>query len=403
MIRRLMPLALGAIYAGVPLFPAFITLTSDAFPGIAVLPAPLVLSAMCLVGLLAIYGLVALALYRKPGSQPLLLPALSISAASFVSALVGFNPAAGLLFVTLFSLGIIWHCCIVRFFEDPYVRPAIFWSFLVSGTIAAAAAMLMVVLREPASLYVIGHGRAIGTFVLPGELAAYLVVFLPIAYAVTRVAATRALQAMGWIAVAVGAVAMYMTHSRAGWMGLAAAIAIIVALQARRTLAGATGAAICVAAAAAAIALLFNANHNPSEDYTRVSIWQAAVEVIDRFPLTGAGPFDFSRVYPLVRVPDGEVSAFHAHSLYLTFFADLGILGLAAWAALAWALVAELRRRLPRAEPNSALLAIAAAAGLGGLAVQGLIDAMSIAIFGLLIPTMGLAVAAARVERPEAA
>ncbi len=38
------------------------------------------------------------------------------------------------------------------------------------------------------------HGRATGTFVLPGELAAYLIVLLPIAYALARVARDRAMR-----------------------------------------------------------------------------------------------------------------------------------------------------------------------------------------------------------------
>ncbi|MBV8722719.1 MAG: hypothetical protein JO277_11240, partial [Candidatus Eremiobacteraeota bacterium] len=86
---------------------------------------------------------------------------------------------------------------------------------------------------------------------------------------------------------------------------------------------------------------------------------------------------------------------FHAHSLYLTFFAELGILGLSAFLWNGWTLAATLRQSVARASPNSALLALAAAAGLAGVAVQGLIDTMSVVLFGLWLPTMGLALAAA--------
>ena len=68
---------------------------------------------------------------------------------------------------------------------------------------------------------------------------------------------------------------------------------------------------------------------------------------------------------------------------------------LAAFAWTAWAFAAELRARVARAQPPSALLALAVTAGLVGIAVQGLIDTMSIAIFGLWLPAMGLALAAA--------
>ena len=60
------------------------------------------------------------------------------------------------------------------------------------------------------------------------------------------------------------------------------------------------------------------------------------MQIIDRFPLLGVGPFDFSRLYALVRAPDGDATAFHAHSLYLTFFAEFGLVGVAAVAWTMW-------------------------------------------------------------------
>jgi len=61
-----------------------------------------------------------------------------------------------------------------------------------------------------------------------------------------------------------------------------------------------------------------------------------------------------------------------------------------------WRFVAELRRRLATASAAAALLACGAAAGLVGVAVQGLVDTVSVVIFGLWMPTMALALAAAR-------
>jgi O-antigen ligase len=200
---------------------------------------------------------------------------------------------------------------------------------------------------------------------------------------------------LGWIAVAVGLVTLYETHSRAGWMGFAAAAAFLVAVQMPRRRSGVLAAAAVVAAGLIAVSLAFNVQHNPSEDYTRVAIWKAAEQIIDRFPLTGVGPFDFARLYAVVHVPDADATAFHAHSLYLTFFAELGILGLSAFLWNVWSFGVTVSRRVREAPPASTLLAFAAAAGLAGVAVQGLIDTMSVVIFGLWMPTMGFAVAAA--------
>jgi O-antigen ligase len=398
-MRRLIPAVLAALHAALPLFPAFITLTSVAFPGVSLVPAPLVYALLAFGCLGAVYLSVMLLAYRSRDEQPLLWPLAAWVAAGLLSALVGFDPRAGLLFVAIFGLGgIAWHCALVRFFKERYVAPALFWSYLLSGTLAAALAVAMVMLRKPAELYAIGHGRATGTFILPGELAAYLVVFIPIAYGIARVTRTQALRLLAWLGVAIGTIALFETHSRAGWMGFAAAAAFFAAVQIPRRRGGTLAATAVVVAGAAAVLLAFNVQHNPSEDYTRIAIWQAALQIIDRFPLTGVGPFDFSRLYALVHVPDADATAFHAHSLYLTFFAELGLLGLAAFVYIGWSLVRVLRARLAHAAPDAVLLSLAAAAGLVGVAVQGLIDTMSIVIFGLWMPTMGIAIAAAAGE-----
>jgi len=48
------------------------------------------------------------------------------------------------------------------------------------------------------------------------------------------------------------------------------------------------------------------------------------------------------------------------------------------------------------ADPRERFLALSVTAGLVGIAVQGLIDTVSVVIFGLWMPTLGLALAAAR-------
>ena len=396
-MRSLMPAAFATVYAALPLFPGFITLSAVAYPGVSIVPVPIALAILGLACVLAIVAGINLFLYRNGApAQPLLVPMAAWVGSAILSALLGLDPHAGLLFACILGLGIVWHCAAVRFWNDPGVTRAIFWSYLLSGTLACALALLMVATRTPAALYAIHHGRAVGTFVLPGELAAYLVVFLPIAFALGSVAPTRALRALAWIALGIGLVTLAATFSRAGWMGFAAAAAFFVAVRARATRYGLVVAVLAIAAGAAAVALFFNVAHNPAEDYTRIAIWQAATQVIDRFPLTGVGPFDFSRIYPLVRVPDGDVTAFHAHSLYLTFFAELGILGLAAFVFTGLRFAREMYARLAAAPPAAALLALAAAAGLVGVAVQGLVDTMSVVMFGLWMPTMGFALGALR-------
>lgn len=395
-LRRVLIAAIAFTYVSLPLYPSFIALEPVGFPGIALLPRAYAIGVLA-AGVLAVcVFVVAFAMRRKRGVNPLLVPLTTLFAAGLLAAFAGFDPSAGLLFAAIFGLGVIWHSTLVSFYDEPGVANAIYWSYLLSGGVAAAAAVAMVVLRVPAAQYAIQHGRATGTFVLPGELAAYLIVLIPVAYALARIARERALRGLAWAVLAVAIPALAMTYSRAGWMGFAAAAAFLLAAQTRAMRQRATAVAIVVGCAVVAVLLLFNVRHNPSEDYTRISIWQAALQIIDRFPLTGVGPFDFSRLYAIVRVPDGEPSAYHAHSIYLTIVAEMGLIGFSAFVWVCWRFAQEIRARVASAQPDAALLAMALTAGLVGVAVQGLIDTMSVVIFGLWLPTMALALAAAR-------
>ncbi len=397
--HRLAPIAFVLVNLAVPLFPSFIMLTQVQPPGIALLPVSVSAALLALFGAIGI--IFAIKLLQPPRERPpTFLPLLAWFAAGILSALLGFDPRAGAVFIGVFALGIVWHLGTLRYYRDPPFARAIAWSMTSACGLASLAAIVMVALREPVAQYVIGHGRAIGTFVLPGELAGYLVVLLPIAYGVAMTTRSRALRAVAFFALASGAVAFVLTFSRAGWMGMAAAIAFFVALRTRAWGAGVLAACGIVATGLLAVLLLFNVAHNPSENYTRISIWQTALEIVDRFPLTGVGPFDFSHLYAVVRLPDGDATAFHAHSVYLTLLAEIGIVGVAAAAWTWWRFARELYRRIA-ADGRHAVIALAAAAGLVGTLVQGLIDTVSVVIFALWLPTMAFALAAARYGLPE--
>ncbi|MDQ2991753.1 MAG: O-antigen ligase family protein [Candidatus Eremiobacteraeota bacterium] len=391
-MRRLAAWVCAAPFAALPLFPSFITLTAVTVPGVSLIPPPVSLT---LLGLMVVAVAIGFVLLLRPprDPSPMLVPLSLWWGAGLLAALLGFNPAGGLLFIGIFGMGIVWHSGVWRFFADPTARRAMLYAFLVTGALAAAAAIAMLVLRQPADQYTIGNRRAIGTFILPGELAGYLIIYLPIACAVASATRDRALRAIGWTGTAVGLVAFALTISRAGWMGMAAAIAFyLVATQGKR----ARYALIPVALGAVAVLAFFNVNHNPSENYTRISIWQAALGIIERFPLTGVGPFDFASAYALVRLPDGEPTAFHAHSFLLTIFAEMGLVGLVAVLWAWWRFAIALRAQLAAAKPAHVRLALAVGAGLVGTLVQGLIDTVSVVLFGLWLLTMALALVFAR-------
>lgn len=394
MLQRVAPLAFALTNGAVPLFPSFIMLANVEPPGVALVPPPVCIALLALLSVLA--TLFGISLLAPPRERPAtLVPLVAWLGAGVLSALAGFDPRAGAVFIGIFALGIVWHLGTLRYYCAPGVARAIVWSMMLACTAASLAAVVMVVVRHPVAQYVIGHGRAIGTFVLPGELAGYLIVLLPIAYGVAVTTRERALRAAAVAAMVFGAIAFFLTFSRTGWVGLAAAIAFFVATRMRPRGAGAVAAGAVLVGGVLAVVAVFNVAHNPSENFTRLSIWQAAVAIIARFPLTGVGPFEFSHLYAVVRAPDADATAFHAHSVYLTLLAETGVVGLAAaiWAWCAFAV--ELRRRIV-ANDRHAVIALATAAGLFGTLVQGLIDTVSVVIFGLWLPIMAFALASAR-------
>jgi putative inorganic carbon (HCO3(-)) transporter len=384
---------LGFTFFIVPLFPSFITLTAVTVPGVSLLPRPLALGLLGLVALLAVYGLV-LTLVPQREPVPTFVPLMIWFGASVLSLLLGFDPAAGMLFIAIFGLSVLWHVLIVRFYREPGVARAIYRALLLSGAISSLAAILMVLLKTPAAQYTVGHGRAIGTFILPGELAGYLIIYLPLAFAIARVTKRSDLRWLAIAGLAVGVPAFVMTFSRAGWMGLAVAVAFLVFTQMQRWRTRSSLAILAVAIIAVLVA--FNYHHNPSENYTRLSIWRAGLTMFERFPLTGVGPFVFEKIYPFVRLPDGEPTAFHAHSFLLTVAAELGIVGVGAVLYAWWRFIVIFRQRIAVANPINATLALAVAAGLLGTWVQGLIDTVSVVIFGLWLPFMAIALCCAQ-------
>lgn len=379
----------------VPLMPSAILLVSVQVPGVSVIPPRVAVALLALLALLAAVFIVRVAIEPRQDA-PILVPLVAWLAAALLAALLGFDPQAGLVFLGIFGLEILWHLVILRYYPQVRFACAFLYSLVLACCLASLAAIAMAILHWPTSQYVIGHGRAIGTFILPGELAGYLVVLLPVAYGISLVTRRRALRALCFATLASGAVALILTFSRAGWVSLGVGAAFFAATRAGRLRTGALMAVAILVAVFVALVLAFNVDHNPSENFTRLAIWQAALQTFDRFPLTGVGPFDFSRLYPMVRAPDGDLSAFHAHSVYLTFLTEIGVVGVSivVWAWLRFWI--ELRKRLENARREAALLATAILAGLVGSLVQGFIDTVSVVIFGLWLPTMAFALAAAR-------
>jgi len=346
-------------------------------------------------GVLALVAGVLLLLVPRV-EQPMLFPLLLWLAAALLAAALGFAPLYGVVFLAIFLLGIVWHIGINASYDEPGAPTILFGAMLAAASLAFAVAISAVLLHRPAAIYAAQHGRAVGSFILPGELAGYVLIVVPIALAVASLSLQPWLRALAAFAATGGVIALALSFSRTGWVaaGCAAIAYVLIVVRDRRmrrslsfSIAGFT---------AFAVLLAFNAHHDPSENFTRLSIWQTALGIVRRFPLTGSGPFTFGMLYAHLRLPDGDAVAYHAHDLYLTLLAETGILGLLAMLVTWWRFGREWMRRFALAEPRARILSGAIVAGLIGTLVQGSIDTSTLVLFGLWLPTMALALASAR-------
>jgi O-antigen ligase len=388
-----MACALAALWACMPLYPSFIALLPIAPPGLALLgplPAVVLLAA---VGLLTAY--VGAVLWRDAGPalfRDPLLRAMGLYLATLLFAsLLGLVPIVGIVFFIITLCTVIGVSAVRRWGADPRVARCIALALLASSTLADFVALLCYASRQPAQLYAVGNGRAIGTFVVPGELAGYLGMLLPYTLGLAWTARTPWISRLAWGAAILDGVTMVLTFSRAGLFGLVVA-GIAISLVLRRRLWPWIVAGIVVMPAL--LRKLVNLHHNPAENFNRLSIWHAAGRVMMLFPLWGVGPGGFAHIYPLVQLPGGEPNAFHAHSFFLTVAAETGLIGLIGTAVM-WTTFARMfGRAYVGASSRARIAGLCIAAGFIATWVQSTVDVVQVLFLGLWIPFMGMALVA---------
>ena len=254
---------------------------------------------------------------------------------------------------------------------------------------------------------------ATGTFVNRNHLAGYLELAIPLALVLVllglswrrqdlRRASVRpgrgawgsgARRAALLCAVALMFLTMGLTQSRGGMLsclgGLGIGALVFGAwrqrLTARRIAVG--------AAVLAALALVWLQSpqllHRFGGDlrlspYSRPSIWRETLVMARDFPLFGVGLGNFEFVFPHYQPPGAQTYFDQAHNDYLQLLAETGLLGAACFAWLFVRIFALVLRRLWRAPPERALLALASITGVAGLLLHSFTD------FNLHIPSNAL-------------
>jgi len=358
------------------------------------------LGAAAMVAVLALAALYVLQRLVRDGppfdaSRPML--AAWIGAAALAT-LFGIDPLSGVQVVGIMLLAAFFHVGLVRYSAIPPVARTVFSAYLIAGSIAVLAALVMLALHLPGELYAQNNGRAAGFFVTANQFAAFLLSFGFVAFGVAQTARGRGLKTFAWSAVALAALALALTFSRSGWAGAAAGIVVLVAVAQGRKVAIGLGAILVTAGLVLALGPI--ARHGSADSFNRIAAAIAGARVAELFPLTGSGPMTYWRIYPDVRPPNGadpgEFAALHPHNAYLSLAGEFGVVGMAAtlfgWVAFARAF----RRSLAAATPAGRRLALAIGAGLVATLVQGLFDTIGVVQMSFVwIPFTALALAVA--------
>ncbi|TAM60961.1 O-antigen ligase domain-containing protein [bacterium] len=376
-----------AIFAlSLPLLPSLITLEALTPAGLAIVPRPIVLGLAALLGVLLLSaGPGVLRRLRTPLDRPF----AWLFACWTLSGLLGFDPVGSLFMLVLLGSTTLVCAGAYHAYREGYGERAFLVPYLAAGSAAAAFALVLAVIGRPAALVALAHGRAVGTFLHPGELAGFSLLLAAVGLGAARFARLPATRAWGWAAGVLGLAALGASYSRAAWVG-----AVVAALFAGATLLRGRSRWVVVAvvlAAGMAFGLAGERHHNPDEDYTRLAAWRAGARAIEAAPLLGSGPVTFWRVYPELRPPDGYPEIVHAHDVLLSVATEAGLLGLALYVALWWRFVARLRGGLRACGERARGMVLAIAAGLVGTWVQGTVDLVTVVFVALWFPFMGAA------------
>ena len=223
-------------------------------------------------------------------------------------------------------------------------------------------------------------GRVQSYFDNPNTFGEFLVMLLPLALALvicSKSARGKVIAGFAWF---FGLAALLMTYSRAGWVGFALSVALIVLLL-RPTLIPPL-IALCVIAvpflpSAVWTRILTIFNFSDTTTSSRFPLYEAALELIKRAPLDGAGlGSDVVRQYIKdFRLYHGSAPFVHAHNLYLQVCIETGLLGAAAFiASILWNVKRGFRAVRRAAVGPARIITCAAASGVCGIALCAMAD-----------------------------
>ncbi len=195
---------------------------------------------------------------------------------------------------------------------------------------------------QDAEMFAAIRGRAVSTFENPNVLGEYLILVLPLLFAMFLCSKQFNLKMLFFVSFALCFSCLVLTWSRGAWLGFIISAVIFILVKSPDFLAG-----IILTSPAIMLSLSFLINTdvmkrilsigNTADSSTayRLNIWRGTERLIADRGLSGIGIGEgaFSSVFPQYALA-GTESAPHTHSLYLQLISETGIFSLLVFALL---------------------------------------------------------------------
>ena len=342
----------------------------------------------------------AVAAWRDPSWRPrsVFLPALIASVlAMAVSTVFSRSPRVSLEYLVFAVLLAALYLLLVRLMAHPRLRERILVVAAGSGALIAVAFIGAVVLRWIQLWSLVGRpmvpplrpGSEALVFTTPNLVAPIIVLLGAVLVGVTARLVSRA-RLMTTAGVLLVLVAVLMTGSRGGWLGLlvgalSLGVATIYAKGFGTTRTpvwsglrrispiwlglAATAVVVCVLVAPAVVIRLGDTSGN------RLTFWRIALQLFEESPLAGAGPGMWGAERIAYTLPsEGDEYVALAHNIYLQTLGEIGLAGAAAGILVVLTLLWLEHGALRDSDPSRRRWALIAAFSTGYLAGHQVVD-----------------------------
>jgi putative inorganic carbon (hco3(-)) transporter len=179
------------------------------------------------------------------------------------------------------------------------------------------------------------RSRWVGVYADPNHMAMNMAVVVPLAVAfLARKESGWLLRAACALAAVLAVVAIVLSHSRGGFIGLSVAMGVWAIREKRRIQAVVVGGLLAVGLVLFAPKSFWQRNetvtsfHQDASAMGRVYAWQVASRISLDKPLLGVGAGGFRFAWPLYAPPEAR-QAYVAHNIFLDVIGELGFVGLA--------------------------------------------------------------------------